>query len=789
MSQETIDTCTVDLTLDNQNFVQGHQAARNEQAKTKQSAVGFLQSIRTEAAATFAILASGYGFKELVENVTNTTAALGLLAHNLELNAREIQSWGNVTEMFGGSAGALQGTVQNLSNEFTKLRITGESALLPFLNKVADIPRNDPLEFLEQLKARMDALNDPQQSALFYRGLGIDQGTINSMLNTTGEKFHSLMEEQKAKNKIDDESIKKAQALKESYVNFKTTLYSVYQQFVDEISPGIESGFKKIETAAAYLSDHKEIVIGFFTALGAAALAATAPMWLAVLPIAGLGIAIGALYDDFQTFKKGGEHLIDWQLLIDKTTEAINKIKIFGYALQDLKKDFIEAGKSSDNVLFKDFALGIENLSGLISKTFRSLKNELSSIFPDLIRDLNEAIDIFNMVTGTKIKHVGWGDKDQLKREAMTVEVHEEMVRDEEESRQSKPIDTAKDFGSSPLGKAMVGHEGDYNVVNLGKANGGGSGKVDLESKTVNQVLSDQQNKEYNAAGRYQITPSTLKQGVKETGLTGNELFNKETQDKLGAWALGQKRPALDDYVQGKSEDINGALLALSQEMASFPRPDTGESYYPDNNKASLTVDEAKQLLTDQRNWTLARANTDTVTNTEKTKETAVPVIVTNTEKTQVNPEKQGFLDNWKRAKEANQDVKAQHEKIAAANKEPQESLADKWTKLKDSIGNIVIKIKDSDTANESEPIEPQAYSNDEKSAQQHYAKPEIMPLQSIQYGQQTTNNNNTNTNAPVTSTETNIGTININTQATDAAGIGKHINRVITHQADFGTR
>lgn len=86
---------------------------------------------------------------------------------------------------------------------------------------------------------------------------------------------------------------------------------------------------------------------------------------------------------------------------------------------------------------------------------------------------------------------------------------------------------------------------GEYDAYNLGGRAGGhvavGSGNSaednrygkPLSQLTLNEVVSLGDNDKIWAAGRYQFIPSTLKETMKEAGLTGNEMFDAATQDQL----------------------------------------------------------------------------------------------------------------------------------------------------------------------------------------------------------------------------------------------------------------
>ena len=128
---------------------------------------------------------------------------------------------------------------------------------------------------------------------------------------------------------------------------------------------------------------------------------------------------------------------------------------------------------------------------------------------------------------------------------------------------------------------------------------------------TVAQVMAAQNARRFNAAGHYQIIKDTLKQAVTAMGLTGNEKFDSKLQDRIfNEFLISKKRPAIGDYVSGKSNNRNAALKAASQEWASFTDPTTGKSHYAGDgvNKASVSVEQAGTMLDRMRSTRLASA-------------------------------------------------------------------------------------------------------------------------------------------------------------------------------------
>lgn len=113
-----------------------------------------------------------------------------------------------------------------------------------------------------------------------------------------------------------------------------------------------------------------------------------------------------------------------------------------------------------------------------------------------------------------------------------------------------------------------------YGVVNI-PAGRGKAAMQPLEQMTVAQVMAAQAAGQFNAAGRYQIIDTTLKGAVAAMHLTGNELFDKNLQDRIfNEYLTGpQKRPRLYAYLSGRSNDVYAAAADAAQEWASVATP------------------------------------------------------------------------------------------------------------------------------------------------------------------------------------------------------------------------
>lgn len=152
--------------------------------------------------------------------------------------------------------------------------------------------------------------------------------------------------------------------------------------------------------------------------------------------------------------------------------------------------------------------------------------------------------------------------------------------------------------------------EGGYNSMNQGTSGGSIVGSThnassilgkNLTDMTIGEVMSHQQSGSLFAAGRYQIIPDTMKEALRYSGLTPDQKFSPENQDKLAVALILHKRPYLGAYLLGKHNDMQGAMREMAREWASVPDPATGSSYYGSGNRASHSVAQVRRALASAR--------------------------------------------------------------------------------------------------------------------------------------------------------------------------------------------
>lgn len=165
------------------------------------------------------------------------------------------------------------------------------------------------------------------------------------------------------------------------------------------------------------------------------------------------------------------------------------------------------------------------------------------------------------------------------------------------------PVQFGAAYNSGKLGKykqladAIAKDEGTYTSVNTG-GNPNKRVKGDFQSKnlpnltdmTIDEILKANEkpfgdSNRINAAGRYQIIASTLKNVKMGMGLTGNEKFTPELQDKMFMHLLPD---SAKNYVEGKNVNKERAIADISGVWSSVANPRTGKTSHQDGiNKAS----------------------------------------------------------------------------------------------------------------------------------------------------------------------------------------------------------
>jgi len=284
----------------------------------KDGAEGF-ENVAKSATKFLAIIGGTMAVKRFIEQTVESSAALDRLSQNLSANVATVSAWSNAAELAGGSADGLQGTMDMLSKSQTELQLTGQSGLIPYFSalglSLADTqgkakPVNDLLLELSDRFSKMDRTTANNMG----RMMGLDQGTMQLLLKGRSE-VELMIKRQKEFGAVTKKQAEESSRLKLAMTDSRQSFEAFGREILSAAMPAIEKFFAVMADFGAWMQENKEFVQTFLTiiavGLGAVA-AATIPINLTVVAVLALAAAIAALWQDYQTFKRGGDSLIDW---------------------------------------------------------------------------------------------------------------------------------------------------------------------------------------------------------------------------------------------------------------------------------------------------------------------------------------------------------------------------------------------------------------------------------------------------------------------------------------------
>lgn len=363
-----IDSLLVTLGLDSSDFDNGKnrvekglKSTGNEAEKTgaklkksgKDGGESF-DKVAKGAAGFLAILGGTVAVKRFIEQTVESNAALDRLSQNLNASVSTVSSWSNAAELAGGSAEGLQGTFDMLSRAQTELQITGQSGLIPYLSmlgvSLADAhgkarPVND---LLLDLSDKFGKLDRPTANNI-GRMMGIDAGTMSLLLKGRGE-VELMIARQKDFGAVSKKQAEESSRLQRATIETRQTFAAFGRELVSNSTPALEQLFAVLGDVGAWMIENKEAVTDFLAvlALGLAGIAAAViPINVTALAVTGLAAAIAGLYQDYQTWKRGGDSLIDWT----KWEPGINKAGEGIRWLKDMLEDLVYRAIAAADVL------------------------------------------------------------------------------------------------------------------------------------------------------------------------------------------------------------------------------------------------------------------------------------------------------------------------------------------------------------------------------------------------------------------------------------------------------
>ncbi len=254
MAETVIDKLIVKLGIDSREFDAGQKktaTALNKTKKevagvtkditesTKKSATGF--GVLTKSATGFLALIGGtYAVKRFVQDVTQSESAIYRLSKNIDVSASSMNAFGRAAYIAGGSAEGIQNTLATLSGARTEYSLTGNSALTPLMSYLGLFDKfidktykeTDLLRQMNQQFSKMDR----EQAYNVGKMFGIDEGTMNFLLQAPKEFDKSIAAMEKANN-LTDKQVQSLNSLDTAWRKAEDAMSSYFKSLVADAAP------------------------------------------------------------------------------------------------------------------------------------------------------------------------------------------------------------------------------------------------------------------------------------------------------------------------------------------------------------------------------------------------------------------------------------------------------------------------------------------------------------------------------------------------------------------------
>ena len=288
MSATVIDALLVTLGLDPSAFTAGTNEVTKDLGKLKKEsestskamaeegkkAAEFFRSIRNEMLALIGVTLTLKGVKDILIDTTHSMADLGRVSTLIGESARTVDAWGNAVKGFGGDAKTMQATMLGLEDSITSFQMTGRG------NGTIQAFRSMGIQFMDEHgKARKssDLLLDvaryfekvhatPQQARQFGKMAGIDQGTIN-MLMQGSEATKRYVAEQERNSAVTDQAIRNAQEMERAWASLDSQWQAAKLTLTEALQPQIKQVTQLLKEGGDWIRDHRGEINQFFQEL------------------------------------------------------------------------------------------------------------------------------------------------------------------------------------------------------------------------------------------------------------------------------------------------------------------------------------------------------------------------------------------------------------------------------------------------------------------------------------------------------------------------------------------
>lgn len=308
-----------------------------------------------------AVLGGTVAVRAFVKDTIETNTQLYFLSRNLEMNTQKLFAWGAAAQEIGGSKGSIQNFMRTIAGMPGELLIGKMPQLLPLFARLGINFREPFDQIMVDLSKRFAGM-DRKVAFSFGMASGIPEDVMNLILQGPGA-VQSAMGRTKEFGPTDKEAASAAR-LKREFTDLELQIVKIGYDLLYKATPYLERFLDLLQKVGAWAQRHEKIVaiiagiaaalagvVALGTGLGMVVAAwtalvgfivAAAPVMAVIGLVAALGAAILMLWQDYQTWAKGGKSDFDWTAFsqairgtadafeslassIEKATDSFNK--------------------------------------------------------------------------------------------------------------------------------------------------------------------------------------------------------------------------------------------------------------------------------------------------------------------------------------------------------------------------------------------------------------------------------------------------------------------------------
>lgn len=342
---DNVSDSSADLTITIKN-----QADETKKAAKKQD--DFTKSINNgikAIGALFATIMASSGLSKLISEIQKSNDQLYFLSKNLGMSATEIKKWQNMAEMSGGSADGMAASMSNLSKSLWDLVTIGDSSVLPYFNalNVGVVDSGGKLRDLDAILLDVaDSLSGMSRPQAYNiaKNMGFDEGTINTLLQGR-DAMQEMLDTQRGLVISSEEELEISRQLNKQNAQVRQGWEGLKTLLANYLMPSFLKFSEKVSGFLMFLNKNRDTAVTLFKGIGIAiglflipmALKAATAFMAMFAPLFGgiglillLGLVLAGLYDDYETWKKGGDSLFDyseWEENIEMVLTALKGLK------------------------------------------------------------------------------------------------------------------------------------------------------------------------------------------------------------------------------------------------------------------------------------------------------------------------------------------------------------------------------------------------------------------------------------------------------------------------------